>query len=71
MIGGAAPHIVSAARMEILILRENIYPFFECDCRRRKTASDGEKGATSERETFPCSPGVRLEYTPGEGIFSE
>jgi len=31
MIGGAAPHTVSATRMAILILRENIYPFFNCD----------------------------------------
>jgi hypothetical protein len=31
MIGGAAPHTVSATRMAILILRENIYPFFDCD----------------------------------------
>jgi hypothetical protein len=35
MIGGAAPHIVSVTRMAILILRENIYPFFNCDCRLR------------------------------------
>jgi hypothetical protein len=33
MIGGAAPHTVSATRMAILIFRENIYPFFNCDCR--------------------------------------
>jgi hypothetical protein len=47
MIGGAAPHIVSATRMAILILRENIYPFFNCDCRLHdEAASDGEKGAT-------------------------
>jgi hypothetical protein len=53
MIGGAAPYTVSATRMAILILRENIYPFFNCDCRLLdQAASDGEKGATSDRETF-------------------
>jgi hypothetical protein len=31
MIGGVAPHIVSATRIAIRILRENIYPFFNCD----------------------------------------
>jgi hypothetical protein len=29
MIGGAAPHTVSATRMAMRILRENIYPFFK------------------------------------------
>jgi hypothetical protein len=46
MIGGAAPHIVSATRMAILIFRENIYPFFNCDCRLHgKAAWNGEKSA--------------------------
>jgi hypothetical protein len=55
MIGGAAPHIVSATRMAIRILRENIYPFFNCDCRlRSEAASNGEKGATTVLEHFLC-----------------
>jgi hypothetical protein len=28
---GVAPKTVSATRMAIWILRENIYPFFNCD----------------------------------------
>jgi hypothetical protein len=47
MIGGAAPHIVSATRMAILILRENIYPFFNAIVGyANEAASDGEKSAT-------------------------
>jgi len=72
MIGGAAPHIVSTTRMAILILRENIYPFSIAivGC-ADEAASDGEKGATSEREAFRWSTAVRLEYTGGEGNFPE
>jgi len=49
-IGGVAPHIVSATRMAIRILRENIYPFFNCDlsANANEAASDGEKGATAQ-----------------------
>jgi hypothetical protein len=32
MSGGVTAHTVSAARMAILIFRENIYPFINCDC---------------------------------------
>jgi hypothetical protein len=55
MIGGAAPHTVSATRMAILILRENIYPFFNFDCRLLDEALRmARKVPLSERETFRC-----------------
>jgi hypothetical protein len=51
MIGGVAPHIVSATRMAIRILRENIYPFFypffkyELSANANEAAPNGENGA--------------------------
>jgi hypothetical protein len=70
MIGGAAPQTVSATRMAILILRENIYPFFNCDCRLRvKPLRMARKVPPPVVEAFRCWPPARLEYTPGEGIF--
>jgi hypothetical protein len=72
MIGGAAPHIVSATRIAILIFRENIIPFsIAIVGYANEAASDGEKSATTEYETFRGGPAVRLEYTPLEGIFPE
>jgi hypothetical protein len=48
MIGGAAPHIVSATRIAILILRENIIPFsIAIVGYASEAASDGEKSATT------------------------
>src|ERR1700694_1086743 len=48
MIGGAAPHTVSATRMAILIFRECIDPFLDLRLSATlRSRSDGEKGATA------------------------
>jgi hypothetical protein len=54
MIGGAAPHIVSVTRMAILILRENIYPFFQLrlSVALTKPLRMARKVPPSERKTF-------------------
>jgi len=53
-IGGVAPNIVSATRMAIRILRENIYPFFNCDLSRyrNEAARMARKVPPLARETF-------------------
>jgi hypothetical protein len=71
MIGGVAPHIVSATRMAIRILRENIYPFFNCGLSGTPTKPLGmaRKVPSLMRKTFCRQPAARLEYTRREGIF--
>jgi hypothetical protein len=56
MIGGVAAHIVSATRTAIRILRENIYPFFNCDLSATPTKAlrMARKVPLLMRETFRC-----------------
>jgi hypothetical protein len=68
-IVGVAPKTVSATRMAIWILRENIYPFFNCDLIASELLN-GEKGAIARaRSPSNLRTACRLEYTREEGIF--
>jgi hypothetical protein len=70
MSGGVTAHTVSAARMAILIFRENIYPFINCDCQLLdETASDGENGAIPDRETLSLQTCGSLGIYPGGRYF--
>ena len=74
MMVGAAAHAVSAARMAIRILRENIFSSerFETEQRESEMSSDGENGAIlHSRSGFGRHARLRLEYTSGLGIFTE
>jgi hypothetical protein len=56
--------------MAIRILRENIYPFFNCDCRfRNEAVRMARKVPLPVKEHFGADLAARLEYTPEEGIF--
>ena len=69
-IVGVAPQTVSATRMAIWILRENIYPFFNCDFDWPDGLLNGEKGAIARaRSLSNMRTADRLEYTREEGIF--
>jgi hypothetical protein len=71
IIGGVAPHIVSATRMAIRILRENIYPFSiaGCQARQRSRMEWRERCHRSCAKHFAA--GQLLAWNiPGEKVFS-
>jgi hypothetical protein len=71
MIGGAAPHTVSATRMAMRILRENIYPFFKTICYCRTSRLDGEKGASGCPRNNSLLSGRSLGIYPEGRYFPE
>jgi hypothetical protein len=54
MIGGAAPHTVSATRMAMRILRENIYPFSKRLVAAERAAWMARKVPSVAHETIRC-----------------